>query len=103
MLDIFLFCENGMSTSVLVNRMREAASKQGIEAEINAFSESTIQKKLDEGFDVALLGPQIMFKLQNAKALCDPKGVPVEVISSVDYGMMKGDKVLAQALRMAGK
>lgn len=103
MLRINLFCACGMSTSVLVKNMREEAAKQGLNAKIDAFPESAMNKKLEEGMDIALLGPQIMYKLQEAKALCEPKGVPVEVINSVDYGMMKGDNVLAQALRMAGK
>lgn len=103
MIKIALFCAAGMSTSMLVKRMREAAEKKGIEADIDAFPESTMSKKLEEGIDVALLGPQVMFKLAAAKTMCSAKGVPVEVINSVDYGMMKGDKVLDQALKMVGK
>lgn len=30
----------------------------------------------------------------------EPKGIPLAVINSVDYGMMKGDKVLEQALEL---
>ena len=48
--------------------------------------------------DVALLGPQVGYRLANAKALCGPKGIPVEVIPMVDYGMMNGAKVLDLAL-----
>lgn len=32
---IVLFCAGGMSTSLLVNKMREAAAKQGKEYDIN--------------------------------------------------------------------
>ena len=53
--------------------------------------------------DVALLGPQVRYKLPAAKKLCSAKGVPIHVINSVDYGMMKGDKVLDFALKMLGK
>ncbi|EQB9249342.1 PTS sugar transporter subunit IIB, partial [Listeria monocytogenes] len=34
----------------------------------------------------------------NMKKKLEPKGIPLAVINSVDYGMMKGDKVLDQAL-----
>ncbi|KJZ88493.1 hypothetical protein ClosIBUN13A_CONTIG251g04065 [Clostridium sp. IBUN13A] len=86
-----------MSTSVLVNKMKDAAKAKGVEAEIAAFPESQMDKHL-ESMDVALLGPQVGYRLANAKALCGPKGIPVEVIPMVDYGMMNGAKVLDLAL-----
>lgn len=97
MITIKLFCASGMSTSVLVNKMKDAAKSKGVEAEIAAFPESQMDKHL-ESMDVALLGPQVGYRLANAKALCGPKGIPVEVIPMVDYGMMNGTKVLDLAL-----
>lgn len=38
---IVLFCAGGMSTSLLVNKMREAAAKQGKEYDINAYDMRT--------------------------------------------------------------
>ena len=97
MITIKLFCASGMSTSVLVNKMKDAAKAKGVEADIAAFPESQMDKHL-ESMDVALLGPQVGYGLANAKALCGPKGIPVEVIPMVDYGMMNGAKVLDLAL-----
>ncbi|MFT8351946.1 PTS sugar transporter subunit IIB [Clostridium saccharoperbutylacetonicum] len=102
MITIKLFCASGMSTSVLVNKMKEAAKAKGVEAEIVAFPESQMDKHLDS-MDVALLGPQVGYTLGKAKGLCDPKGIPVEVIPMVDYGMMNGVKVLDLALKLANK
>ena len=102
MITIKLFCASGMSTSVLVNKMKEAAKAKGIEAEIIAFSESQMDRHLDS-MDVALLGPQVSYTLSKAKKLCEPKGIPVEVIPMVDYGMMNGAKVLDLALSLIKK
>jgi len=102
MVTIKLFCASGMSTSVLVNKMKEAAKAKGIEAEIVAFPESQMDRHLDS-MDVALLGPQVGYTLGKAKGLCEPKGIPVEVIPMVDYGMMNGAKVLELALKLANK
>lgn len=99
MVTIKLFCASGMSTSVLVNKMKDAAKAKGVEAEIAAFPESQMDKHLDS-MDVALLGPQVGYRLSNAKSLCDPKGIPVEVIPMLDYGMMNGAKVLDLALSL---
>jgi len=102
MIRIKLFCASGMSTSVLVSKMREAAKVQGVEVEIVAFPEAQMDKHLDS-MDVALLGPQVGYTLGKAKGLCEPKGIPVEVIPMIDYGMMDGVKVLALALKLANK
>lgn len=99
MVTIKLFCASGMSTSVLVNKMKDAAKAKGVDADIAAFPESQMDKHL-ESMDVALLGPQVGYRLANAKALCEPKGIPVEVIPMIDYGMMNGAKVLDLALNL---
>lgn len=70
MITIRLFCNLGMSTSILVNKMREAAEAKGVEADIKAFPESTIPRRLEEGMYVALLGPQVRYRLPSAKKLC---------------------------------
>lgn len=102
MITIKLFCAAGMSTSVLVNKMKEAAKAEGIEAEIEAFPESQMAKHLDS-MDVALLGPQVGYTLPKAKKLCAEKNIPVDVIPMVDYGMMNGAKVLDFALKLLKK
>ena len=102
MIKIRLFCAAGMSTSLLVNKMVAAAKDKGIEAHIEALPESQISKHLD-GLDVALLGPQVGYTLPSVKKVCEPAGVPVAVIPSIDYGMMNGEKVLDFALKIIGK
>jgi len=52
---IRLFCAAGMSTSVLVEKMKEAAKEKGKDAEIAAYPISEMEARLD-GVDVALLG-----------------------------------------------
>lgn len=99
---IRLFCNAGMSTSVLVSKMQEAALEKGKEADIAAFAIQEMARVLEnEHVDVALLGPQVGFQLKRAKALCEPKGVPVEVISAADYGMCNGMNVLRAAYKLA--
>jgi len=102
MITIRLFCAAGMSTSLLVNKMKDAAKAKGIEADIEAFPEGQMDKHLDN-VTVALLGPQVGYTLGKAKKICEPLGIPVDVIPMVDYGMMNGAKVLDFALKLAGK
>ncbi len=97
---IRLFCAAGMSTSLLVAKMQEAAKEKGKDADIAAFPISELDRMVD-GTDVALLGPQVGFQLAKAKAICEPKGVPVDVILMSDYGMCNGMNVLKFAYKMA--
>ncbi|MBC8587973.1 PTS sugar transporter subunit IIB [Paratissierella segnis] len=99
MYNILLVCSAGMSTSLLVTKMQNAAKDKGIEANINAIAESDL-KNSTEGVDVLLLGPQVRYMLSKVRTLMEPKGVPVDVINSVDYGTMNGTKVLDQAISL---
>ena len=58
---ILLLCAAGMSTSILVNKMKEAANKNGIEVQIEAVSLENFENKINE-YDIFLLGPQVRFK-----------------------------------------
>ncbi|MFT8343017.1 PTS sugar transporter subunit IIB [Clostridium beijerinckii] len=102
MMKIRLFCAAGMSTSLLVSKMKDAAKVKGVEVDIEAFPEGQMDKHLDS-VNVALLGPQVGYTLGKAKKICEPLGIPVDVIPMVDYGMMNGAKVLEFALNLANK
>ncbi len=56
MIKIGLFCAAGFSTGMLVNNMKIAADKEGIEAHIEAYSQGKIADYAKD-LDVALLGP----------------------------------------------
>jgi len=101
MTKILLFCSAGMSTSMLVTKMKKAAKAKNIEdVEIDALPQAQMINHAGDA-DVVLLGPQIKFMLPKAKGIFDPKGIPVSVIDSADYGMLNGEKVLEAALKMA--
>lgn len=56
----------GMSTSLLVNRMKEAAETKEIEFQIEAHPVGQIEK-YGEAADDILLGPQVRYELKNVK------------------------------------
>ncbi|WP_270969415.1 PTS sugar transporter subunit IIB [Streptococcus agalactiae] len=99
MIKIGLFCAAGFSTGMLVNNMKIAADKEGIEAHIEAYSQGKIADYAKD-LDVALLGPQVSYTLDKSKSICDEYGVPIAVIPMTDYGMLDGVKVLKLALSL---
>ncbi|MDU5108915.1 MAG: PTS sugar transporter subunit IIB [Clostridium sp.] len=93
---ILLVCAAGMSTSLLVNKMKEAAVKRGIEIEIDALPVSECSSVIDS-VDIVLLGPQVRFQKPQVDALVSGR-IPVEVIDMRQYGRMDGESILESAL-----
>lgn len=95
---IVLLCAQGMSTSVLVQKMRDAAAAEGFECTIDAHPVAEAEE-LGKTADCILLGPQVRFELANVQ----PKvPCPVAVIDMLAYGTMDGKKVLAAARELMG-
>lgn len=99
-MNIYLVCNAGMSTSILVQKMQEAAKKKNVDAHIEAFSVEVLDQKVDSA-DVVLLGPQIRHMLGDVEKVVNGK-CPVAVVDMKDYGMIRGDKVLDKALKLLG-
>lgn len=96
---ILLCCSAGMSTSLLVTKMKKAAEEKGIDVEINAVALELFDENLLK-YDVFLLGPQVKFKKNDFQKKADEYNKKVEIINMVDYGTMNGAKVLDFALNL---
>ena len=66
---IVLLCAAGMSTSILVKKMQEAAKADSFDCEIAAYPTSEAKDKAADA-DVILLGPQVRFQ---AKKIAEQK------------------------------
>ena len=97
---IVLLCAAGMSTSLLVRKIREAAEKKNYECTVNAYAIAEAESFKDSA-DIMLLGPQVRFQLNNVKDACP--GVPVESIDPGLYGQMNGEKVLEHIISILGE
>ena len=100
MVKILLVCSAGMSTSFMVNKMKDSAKARGIEAEIWAVADAEAAANIEKA-DIMMLGPQVRFLENKMKGIAGDK--PVTVIDMVAYGSMYGEKVLDQALEILGK
>ncbi|MEF2782027.1 PTS sugar transporter subunit IIB [Erysipelotrichaceae bacterium HCN-30851] len=96
---ILLVCNAGMSTSILVSKMRKASEKLGKNYEILATAVDSAYEYYDKA-DVILIGPQIgAFE----KQIKEEFKKPVAVVDRKAYGTMDGEKVLQQAEELLGK
>ena len=96
---IVLLCNEGLSTSALVQKMREVAERNNLEYDIHAFSVEAAETVAKDA-DCILLGPQIRYKKSAVEKIFPDK--PISVIDMADYGMLDGKKVLITARKMMG-
>lgn len=94
--NILLVCCAGMSTSMLVKKMQDAAAKDGIEATIWAVGDAESAEESKKA-DIVLLGPQVRHLEKKMKERVNNEK-PVQVINMVAYGTMNGEKVLKDAI-----
>ena len=75
---IMLCCATGMSTSILVKKMQDAAAKQGLDYEIFACPASKADVKLQsQQIDCVLLGPQVRYMLDDFQKKLAGTSIPV--------------------------
>ena len=98
MKNILLVCNQGMSTSFLVEKMKQAAKEQSTEVNIWAVSDAELHENW-ENADIVLLGPQVGYLKSNTEKVVG-NSIPVTVIDFVDYGRVNGAAVLKTALEM---
>lgn len=96
---IVLLCAAGMSTSLIVNKMKVAAKEANYECEINAYPIAEADT-VGKDADVILLGPQVRFDLDKVK-----KKLPEKIVAAIDmrsYGLVNGKKILEDARKLMG-
>lgn len=104
MVTIMLVCNAGMSTSMIVKKMQAAAKEKNIDADIFSVSAPEVDQTLsNKNVDVVLFGPQVRFMVSRFEKKLNEKNIPYDLIDSKDYGLMKGEKILDQALGLADK
>ena len=95
---IILACAGGMSTSLLMNKMKDSAAAKGIELDIQAIGVNVDRIKSIEPKDIVLLGPQVRYEEKKLKAQFPD--LPIHVMDMRDYGMMNGENILAAAIKL---
>lgn len=96
-MNILLLCNAGLSTSIVVAKMKKELGDKSTEWRIEAHSANMIQELIAD-FDVVLIGPQIGYLHEQLKSQIS---IPIGKISQLDYALGDGKKVLEQAIKLA--
>lgn len=96
MVNILLVCNAGMSTSMLVNKMKAVADLEALDVHIWAVGDAASKSEVVKA-DIVCLGPQVRYLERKMKERVSNEK-PVMIIDTAAYGTMNGEKVLKAAL-----
>lgn len=97
---VVLVCAAGMSSSLLEEKIRQAAAAAGADMELRAVDATTMSlwNYEKDTMDVILVAPQVRFKKRGIMQQSEPYGVIVRDIDTIAYGMVDGEKIFGQVL-----
>lgn len=102
MMKILLVCSGGMSSAIVVKAMEKEAAKTGLELAVKSVSSGEFAEEVKNGWELALVAPQVRHRLgffAEAAAECN---VPVAVIPPQGYSPLGGAVILAEIQKILG-
>lgn len=85
---ITLFCNAGMSTSLVGSKLKKSYEAEGMDYEIGAFDFSNLETESKDS-DVIILGPQIAWAFDDVYKQYPEK--KVILLTMQEFGSMNGD------------
>ena len=93
---ILLVCAGGMSTGLLMNKMKVYWDQQGKELTINAVGLGEYEDVYKD-YDIIMVGPQVGYRLAQIKA---DTGLPCDIIPSFDYAIANCPNIMKPAEKL---
>ena len=100
MVKVMFVCSAGMSTSLLVEKVKKAAQEKDFDIDVYAVGEAEARKDLSQA-DVLLLGPQVRYLENSFKKSMGETKTKLGVVDMIAYGRMDGEKVLEQIMEIS--
>ena len=100
MLKVMFVCCAGMSTSLLVEKVKRTANEKGVDLDIYALGEADAKKDLAQA-DILLLGPQVRYLENGFRKALGGKPTKLAVVDMQAYGRLDSEKVLQQIQDLA--
>ncbi len=68
---VLFVCSGGMSSAIVVNALKKEGEKQGINIEVLAVGTQEFDSEVRNGWDVAMVAPQVKHRFDGFKASAD--------------------------------
>lgn len=97
---VLLVCSLGMSSDISVNALKKEAEKQGQDMEVHAVSSGEFKDEVTNGYDVAMVAPQIRHRFRDLKAEAEEAHVLIDLIEPMAYSPLGGPKLYKQVMTL---
>lgn len=97
---ILLCCAGGLSSSILMKKMKNWADSHDEELEIVAMGVNEAVERWQDGWDCVLVAPQASYRMNDMKREIQ---IPMEAVPSMDYAIGNAENVMKLAHTISGK
>lgn len=99
---ILLVCSGGMSTAIVVKAIEQEAAKAGRAVTVRAVGSGEFADAVRDGWDIALVAPQVRHRLTEFQAAASAAGVPAALIPPQGYSPLGGAVILREVDKILG-
>ncbi|MGM0524205.1 MAG: PTS sugar transporter subunit IIB [Bacillota bacterium] len=93
---VLMVCSGGMSSAIVVKALKKEAEKQGMDMDIKAVGTGEFAEEVKDGYNYALVAPQVKHRFNEYKAAADEAGVPCELIPPRGYTPIGAPSLMKQ-------
>lgn len=97
---VLLVCAGGMSTGILVKKLKKYADEKNIPLEDIAAYGMGDYEDVYQNYDVILLGPQMSYRKHSVEEVTHK---PLDVIPPYDYALGNEENIFKQIYALLGK
>ncbi|EIT86373.1 PTS system subunit IIB [Fictibacillus macauensis ZFHKF-1] len=91
---ILFVCSGGMSSAIVVNALKKEAAKEGLALEVKAVGTQEFAQEVKNGWDLAMVAPQVRHIFDTFLAQATEASVPCELIPPQAYNPLGGPTLL---------
>ncbi|MGT2933415.1 PTS sugar transporter subunit IIB [Streptococcus catagoni] len=91
-----LVCAGGMSSAIAAKSLEDTARKHDIDVKVQEVGTQAFEEEVRNGYDLALVAPQIRHRFDVLKSQADEVDVPIIQIKPQGYSPVGGEFLLKQ-------
>ncbi|TPG91310.1 PTS sugar transporter subunit IIB [Brevibacillus laterosporus] len=98
---VLFVCSAGMSSAIVVNALKKEADKHGVAMEVKAVSTQEFAEEVKNGWNVAMVAPQVRHRFEQLKQEAEVAGVPCDLIPPQGYTPLGGATLFKKVQELA--
>lgn len=99
---VLLVCSGGMSSAIVVQALQREAERKGLKMEVSAVGAEGFAEEVSQGWDIALVAPQVRHRLSTFEQAAANANVPCALIPPTSYTPFGSAALLTQIETILG-